>query len=88
MRLVLPVKDHELYRKKPSKGLPKEHGNFRHYVVLFSNFWNIASNEPNFFGVLPDILTVRSSHQMCSVKKVFLEISKNSQETSVPGSLF
>ena len=31
--------------------------------------------------------TKRSSHRKCSVKKVFLNISKNSQETPVPESL-
>ena len=30
----------------------------------------------------------RSSHQRCSAKKVFLEISQNSQRTPVPRPLF
>ena len=31
---------------------------------------------------------VGSSHRRCSVRKVFLAISQNSQKTSVPESLF
>ena len=38
MRLVLPAKDHELYSQKLLKDLPKEHRNFRHYLVLISIF--------------------------------------------------
>ena len=38
MGLVLPVKDHGLYSQKPLKDLPKEHRNFRHYLVLFPIF--------------------------------------------------
>ena len=52
MRLVLSVKDHELYSQKLMKDLPKEHGNFRHYLVLFSILQTLASNECwelNFF---------------------------------------
>ena len=30
----------------------------------------------------------RGSHRRCSLKKVFLEISQNSQENTVPGSFF
>ena len=33
MGLVLPVKYHELYTQKSLKDLPKEHGNFHHYLV-------------------------------------------------------
>ena len=32
--------------------------------------------------------TNRNSHQRCSIKKVFLEISQNSQKTPVPEPLF
>ena len=36
MRLVLSVKDHELYSQKILKDLPKEQRSFRHYLALFS----------------------------------------------------
>ena len=38
MRLVLPVKVHELYSQKLLKDPPKELRNFRHYLLLFSTF--------------------------------------------------
>ena len=38
MCLVLAVKDHELHSQKLLKDLPKEHCNFRHYLVHFSVF--------------------------------------------------
>ena len=38
MRLVLPVKDHEIYSQKPLKDRPKEHRSFLHYLGLFSTF--------------------------------------------------
>ena len=61
MRFVLPVKDHELYSQKPLKDLPKEHHNFRHYLVLFSIFQKLLVMNVGsliFFEILPDILTV------------------------------
>ena len=36
MRLVLLVKDHQLYNQRFLIDLPKEHRSFRHYPVVYS----------------------------------------------------
>ena len=41
-----------------------------------------------YFGLLKSLTMFRSSHWRCSIKKMFLEISQNSQKTPVPESPF
>ena len=57
-------------------------------------FWESSSSERNLFNVNPRLYTIqrlvrKSSHRKCSLeKKVFLEISQNSQENTCPRCLF
>ena len=57
---------------------------------IFKNVAEVLSNLSQMLEIAG--ITIwqndRSSYQRCSVKKVFLEISQNSQETLVPESLF
>ena len=50
------------------------------YFVLLDAFWLC------FTSIL--LITIRSSHQRCFVKKVFLEISQNSQESTCARTSF
>ena len=72
----MPVKDHELYSQKPLKDLPKEHHNFRHYLVFLSIFqkllvmnigsWLFLKNPLWYFDGLSLVWLFISSHKICS----------------------
>ena len=55
--------------------------------VILKRIVNDFTNLDHLYWYMSQVC-VRSSHQRCSVRKVFLEISQNSQENICPESLF
>ena len=61
---------------------------FLHFKMELFGIYFMLSQPRLAYFIFYFVLAVWSSHQRCSVNKMFLEVSQNSQENTVPDTFF